>query len=374
MILFALASLSPVASLAAACLLGGVWPLVALLHMTLLVALLDRLPVAATTPRLDADRAAHALNLTLGLLHFPVLALGVLCLARGTPGDAWQTGATALALGLWLGQVSVPNAHELIHAPGRGARRLGAAVFTSLLFGHHASAHPKVHHAYVASDADPNSARLGEGFYRFWPRAWVGSFLAGWQAETAIRGERGRRAYAGYVGGALITLLLAAALAGSLGLFVLVGLALYAQTQLLLADYIQHYGLRRKRDAEGGLEPVGPQHSWNAPHWYSSAMMLNAPRHSDHHQHPARRFPALDLSSASMPIWPRPMPAMAALALLPPLWRRVMDPRAARWRGETVAPAPPICQGIDHADDLPDSPLPDRGAGAGASRPLGGSV
>ncbi len=42
-------------------------------------------------------------------------------------------------------------------------------------------------------------------------------------------------------------------------------------------------------------EPAGPAHSWNAPQWYSSAMMLNAPRHSDHHENPMRAFPALDL-------------------------------------------------------------------------------
>jgi alkane 1-monooxygenase len=78
-------------------------------------------------------------------------------------------------------------------------------------------------------------------------------------------------------------------------------------------------------------ERAGPQHSWNAPQWFSSAMMLNAPRHSDHHLHPGRPFPALRLDPADMPVLPHSMPVMATLALAPPLWRRAMAPCVSRW-------------------------------------------
>jgi alkane 1-monooxygenase len=59
--------------------------------------------------------------------------------------------------------------------------------------------------------------------------------------------------------------------------------------------------------------------------------MLNAPRHSDHHMHPARSFPALELSAENMPILPHSLPVMACLALVPGLWRKVMDRRVAKW-------------------------------------------
>jgi len=61
-------------------------------------------------------------------------------------------------------------------------------------------------------------------------------------------------------------------------------------------------------------------------------MMLNAPHHSDHHMRPARAFPALEVTPDSMPILPRSLPVMAALALVPPIWRHVMDRRVARWQ------------------------------------------
>jgi len=84
---------------------------------------------------------------------------------------------------------------------------------------------------------------------------------------------------------------------------------------------------------------MGVRHSWNAPHWFSSALMLNAPRHSDHHTHPARVYPALRLTE-DMPVLPRSLPAMATLALFPRLWRRVMDPRVADWQDGAERPAP----------------------------------
>jgi len=212
---------------------------------------------------------------------------------------------------------------------------LGRLIYTSILFGHHASAHLRVHHVHVGSDADPNSARPGEGFYRYALRAGAGSFRAGLRAETRLRAGRKPvwpHPYALYIGGP-VALMLATTLIGGLpALAALLALSLYAQIQILLSDYVQHYGLHRAKLPDGRLEPVGPQHSWNTPHWFSSALMLNAPRHSDHHVTPSRGYPALQLDPATMPMLPLPLPVMACIALVPPLWRRMMDPRCGRWR------------------------------------------
>jgi len=345
MLRFVIASLTPMALIALACLLGGLWPALALLYMTVFVSLADRLGPEALPEIEGAERAANRLSVTLGLAHLLLLPLGVWAIAAGPELSPSGGVLTGLALGLFLGQVSHPNAHELIHRPARGLRRLGVAVYVTLLFGHHASAHPKVHHVHVATDRDPNSARLGEGVYRFFLRAWLGSFLAGFRAETAARarrssGARGPHPYAVYLGGAAATLAAAGLLAGWRGVAVLGALCAYAQAQLLLADYVQHYGLRRSVDATGKAEPAGPQHSWNAPQWYSSSLMLNAPRHSDHHQNPGRHFPALRLDDR-MPLLPRPMPIMAVIALVPPLWRRIMDRRARAWAAAPPGKAPP---------------------------------
>jgi alkane 1-monooxygenase len=135
-----------------------------------------------------------------------------------------------------------------------------------------------------------------------------------------------------YILGGTAALIAALLLAGIKGLLIYLAIALYAQMQLLLSDYVQHYGLRRHLQPNGKPEPMGPQHSWNAPKWYSSAMMLNAPRHSDHLIRPARPFTNLEITPQTMPLLPQSLPVMAVIALVPPLWHRVMDKRAARWQ------------------------------------------
>jgi len=309
--------------------------------------------LAVAVPIADAlapqDRAGpmepggDALSLVLGGLHFPVLALGVHAVA-GLPAP--QAAAAFLGFGLWLGQVSNANAHELIHRPRRVVRLLGAAVFASHLFGHHATAHRAVHHVHVATARDPNSAPPGMSAWAFLPRAWAGSALAGWRIEASRLAARGRPAwhpsnpYWAYGAGALATLTAGGLIAGPAGVLAAAGLGLYATAQLLLSDYVQHYGLRRAVGPDGRPEPVLPAHSWNALHWASTRLMLNAPRHADHHAHPARPWPALRAPprhAVAAPELPASLPAMATLALIPPLWFRVMDPRLDRLRQHAEA-------------------------------------
>lgn len=329
------ATLLPVPMLAGAALWGGGWGVAALGYLTVLSYALDAL-IAATGNADDGVEfpAADALSVTLALAHLALLPLGVAAVAGATGLTGAERVLAFFGFGLFFGQVSNSNAHELIHRGGRGLYRLGVAVFVSLLFGHHASAHRLVHHRHVATAADPNSARAGEGFYRFALRAWAGSFREGLRAENALRARgtrRGLHPYAVYLGGALACLAGAALTFGLPGVLALAGLGAYAQVQLLLSDYVQHYGLAR-RITDGRAEPVGPAHSWDAPQPFSGWLMLHAPRHADHHLHPGRAYPALRLDRGTTPMLPRSLPLMAALALVPPLWRRVMDRRLAKWQ------------------------------------------
>ncbi len=336
---FWIATTIPVALLALGGLLGGLWAVAALLYMTCLIHVMDRLVSGAAAKTGDDGEFPSGLRLSivLGLAHFPLMIIGVAAVAGLTGISLGAKICCFMAFGLFFGQVSNANAHELIHKAARFPRKLGMWVYISLLFGHHTSAHPKVHHIWVATDKDPNSARDGESFYRFWPRAWIGSFKAGWEAENAMRARAGARKalvhpYVLYIGGALLCVALAARLGGVSGILAYVGLASYGTMQLLLSDYVQHYGLHRQTRENGKPEPVGPEHSWNAPQLYTSALMLNAPRHSDHHMVPTRDYPALKLEKGVMPILPHSLPLMASLALWPRMWRRVMDPRVAKLR------------------------------------------
>lgn len=334
--LFTIATLTPALLITCAALWGGFWVALSVVYLTVLTSLLDRM-VQSSAPSREFP-AGDGLAVALALAHFTLLPVVVLALAGDGLG-LWEKAGLFFAAGLFMGQISNSNSHELIHRRQRFLHRLGMWVYITLLFGHHTSSHVLVHHRHVATAQDPSSARRGEGFYRFARRAWLGSFQQGYRAEAARLARIGRPAwrnpYLTYLTGQTLCLGLAA-LAGPLALTFYVGLVLHAQMQLLLSDYVQHYGLTRSRDASGRAVPVGAQHSWNSPHWFSSALMLNGTRHSDHHAHPARPYPALTIPEGA-PILPRPLPMMASIALAPPLWRRIMDPALERWTDAQIA-------------------------------------
>jgi alkane 1-monooxygenase len=334
---FAVASLLPLPLMALGMAFGGAWLWAAFLYMAVLTVLLDQIiPLTAGAPEGTEFPAADILLVSVGLGALTLLPLSVWAIAGDSGLGTGEKVLVFFAAGFWLGQVGHPAAHELIHRPRRELFRLGAAVYVAILFGQHASAHRLVHHRHVGSNDDPNSARAGEGFYRFALRAWRGSFAEGLRAETALRGRGlplGPHPYAFYLTGSLAALAFGAVIAGLPGLLAWAGLALHAQSQILLSDYVQHYGLTRGRQPDGRLEPVGLQHSWNTAHWFSSAMMLNAPRHSDHHAHPSRPFPALRLPPEDeAPRLPWPLPIACAMALSPRLWRRAIRPHLAHWQ------------------------------------------
>jgi alkane 1-monooxygenase len=306
--------------------------------MACLALILDQLiPLVPGQSEASEFPAADLLLVTIGLGALVLLPVSTWAIVGPSSLTVPERILTFLATGFWLGQVVHPAAHELIHRPRRTLFRLGAALYTALLFGQHASAHRLVHHRAVATPEDPNSARTGESFYRFARRAWIGSFRQGLLAESTLRANRpGLHPYALYLAGSAAALILASLIAGLPGLLTWTALALHAQSQILLSDYVQHYGLTRVRLPDGRLEPVGPAHSWNTAHWFSSAMMLNAPRHSDHHVHPTRPFPALRLPDDA-PRLPWPLPVACAMALAPRLWRRSLAPHLSRWR-ESLPP------------------------------------
>ncbi|MCM2560727.1 alkane 1-monooxygenase [Lutimaribacter sp. EGI FJ00015] len=341
MIFFDIATLLPVVLLFAGAILGGGWVWGAVLWITVLTWALDHLVRRAAVVRGVTSEfpTGTGLAVGLGVLHFPLMAVAVWAVGGASGHDLLHRLGLLVAFGLFFGQVGHPNAHELIHKSTRWQQWLGRAIYVVLLMGHHASSHLRVHHIHVGTARDPASAPAGLGFWRYAMRAWPGSFLAGLHAENALRARAATpppawsNPYAGYLGGAALCLGAAVWIGGLTGMLAYLGIAAYAQLQILLSDYLQHYGLRRRVDANGRPEPVGPRHSWNGPQFWSSAMMLNAPRHSHHHTHPGVAFPALDLTD-QMPTLPRAVPVMAVVALVPPLWKRMMARHVARWAND----------------------------------------
>jgi len=98
-------------------------------------------------------------------------------------------------------------------------------------------------------------------------------------------------------------------------------------------NYVEHYGLTRKHLGDGKYEHVKPHHSWNSAYKVTNYLFINLQRHSDHHYKPNRRYPLLqNFTKDEAPQLPRGYTFMVAVATIPPLWKKVMNPRVKAWR------------------------------------------
>jgi alkane 1-monooxygenase len=309
-----------------------------------LFSLLDALAGVTTA---NADPATPEAGLfwyrLVTILWFPV-QFGLLCWLLWYVPQAEHlslAGKVGLFFGMGVisGTVGITYSHELMHRSGRGERWLGDLLLASVLYGHFRSEHLRVHHVHVGTPRDAVTARYNEGFHRFLPRVLWQSAQSAFAAERALLAKAGRpvwhRSNPFWRYAALQTgfLALAWALGGAAGLGLFLWQAAVAVWQLELVNYIEHYGLSRRHLGGGRYEPVQAHHSWNAHHKASNWLLINLARHADHHLRPDRRFPLLQSHEAeAAPQLPWGYPVMTALAMVPPLWRRVMNPRVRAWR------------------------------------------
>lgn len=251
----------------------------------------------------------------------------------------WESVGLFFGVGVITGTIGINYSHELMHQRNRVERWLADLLLAMVFYSHFRSEHLLVHHRYVGTPRDPVTARYNEGFHRFFPRVLRQCWSSAFHAEAAMLARKGRpwwdrknpfwRYWALQSGFAALALILS----GWEGLALLVFQALVAVWQLELVNYVEHYGLTRKHLGGGKYEHVLPRHSWNACQKATNWLLINLQRHSDHHYKPDRRFPLLQTyDEDEAPQLPFGYPVMTMAAMVPPVWRRVMNPRVRAWR------------------------------------------
>ncbi len=308
-----------------------------LLGVYLLLPLLDWLggteqanPPDSALEALSADRYYRWVTWAIVPLLWAVIVLAAWFVSRH-PLPWHALLAVVVTTGV-VGGFCINVGHELGHRRNRLERWLAKLVLAPTGYGHFYVEHNRGHHRDVATPEDPASARLGESWYAFVLREWPGAWRRAWQLETARMQGLGRSRFSLHndiVQTTLITVALWVGLALWLGapvLLFLLAAAVWANLQLSSANYIEHYGLARKRLPSGRYEPCQPQHSWNSNHRVSNWALFHLQRHSDHHAHATRRYQALRHHD-SAPQLPTGYFGMFLLAYVPPLWFQVMNPR-----------------------------------------------
>ncbi len=242
-------------------------------------------------------------------------------------------------VGVLTGTVGIVYSHELLHQKNNFERWLGDILLSMVLYSHFRTEHLLVHHVYVGTRRDAVTARYNEGFYRYFPRVLIECPQSAFRAEKQMLARRQLPAshlsnpFWRYAALQVIMLGIAFWVAGIVGIGFFVIQAFVAVLALELTNYVEHYGLTRQHLGEGKYEHVKPHHSWNASHTASNWLLINLQRHSDHHYRPDRRFPLLQTyDETEAPQLPFGYPMMAMAALVPPLWRRWMNPKVRSWR------------------------------------------
>ena len=242
-------------------------------------------------------------------------------------------------IGVMSGTVGIVYAHELAHQKPRFERWLADILLSMALYSHFRSEHLLVHHRYVGTPRDPVTARYNENFHRYFPRVFFTQPISAFKAEKAMLARKTlpwfhqSNPFWRYLILQALMITFACLIGGWAGFGLFVFQAYIAIIQLEVVNYVEHYGLTRKHLGDGKYEHVLPRHSWNADHKASNWLLINLQRHSDHHYKPDRRFPLLQTyDEDDAPQLPYGYPIMTMIAMIPPVWRRMMNPRVRAWR------------------------------------------
>ena len=298
-------------------LLGGAWTFAAALATPLCLVGLDGVLGEDIEPADSSGTGtARWLPRAYVVLQLAVTAWAAIYVTTAST-SAFEAIGLTLSTGVVTGVFGFVAGHELIHSRSANEQKLGLLFLASVFYMHFRIAHLYGHHRRAATDEDPASARLGEGLYAFILRSVAGQVREAWAFEAR---RRGRNRMVGYLSVETAMLLALALVSWRALLFVLV-VAGIAVVLLESFNYVAHYGLTRSAG-----ERIGPHHSWNSRRRMNNASLFNMGRHSDHHRHVSRSYEALEPVPEAAEL-PSGYAGALLTALVPPLWRRTMDPR-----------------------------------------------
>jgi hypothetical protein len=251
----------------------------------------------------------------------------------------WHLVSAWLGAGLMIGMVGTITAHELTHRTWDPismfiGRWLLAFSFDTVFSIEHVYGH----HRYVSTKDDPATAPRGRNVYAHIVISTIRGNVSAWRIE-AKRLQRAKQGVFSWhnavIRGHLMSVLLvvaAGAIGGWAGAGFFVASALWGKALLEIVNYMEHYGMVRDP-----ATPVQPRHSWNTNKRISSWAMFNLTRHSHHHAQ--GEVPYQDLKPfPDAPMMINGYLTTILVALVPPLWHKLMTPKVLAWDREHATP------------------------------------
>lgn len=280
--------------------------------------------------RISSHRPSHVwANVPLYLSLPAMFCLLIFTLKSFAEYSSFEMIGAVVSVGALGGLISINMAHELVHRSSSWERALGYSNLFLMNLPHWGIEHVYGHHRFVGTFDDAATARRGESVYAFWWRNWWTGLLdarriAGKKSGSGLAGMFKNQVHQMWLGqiSILVGVLL---LFGTWGLIFFIGQSVVACLLLFTVDYVEHYGLVRGKGSDGVLEPVKPRHSWDSYTIFTNYALVNLGLHSHHHMRPGVPYEKLEFNDTSHQM-PFGYSTMVVLALVPPLFRKIVDP------------------------------------------------
>ena len=236
------------------------------------------------------------------------------------------------SLGIVLGTNGINVAHELGHRLKTKERYLGKLLLLPSLYMHFFIEHNFGHHLHAATPEDPATAKYNQTVYSFWITSVIRQYISAWKLQSKLLKQSGTHVFSPkndmfwYLIIQTLYLVLVLFIFGSTGLLFALSAAIVGFLLLETVNYIEHYGLLRKKLPSGRYDRVKEVHSWNSNHVVGRIVLYELTRHSDHHYKSSKKYQLLDYHDIS-PQMPYGYPTSMVLSFLPPLWFKIMNPR-----------------------------------------------
>tara|TARA_E500000178_G_scaffold336711_1_gene375009 strand:+ start:1276 stop:2211 length:936 start_codon:yes stop_codon:yes gene_type:complete len=261
------------------------------------------------------------------IIHFIIL---IFYLYRAGFYSLYEIPVLGLALGTIAGAFGITVAHELMHKKNKIDKKFAKLILCSVCYGHFFTEHLKGHHARVATTDDPATAKKNQNLYSFFWQSISGSFIHALRLEKSRLNSKNlpqftlknEVLFCHCLSGIFMLIVFYSFGVNALMLFLFQSIV--AIILLETTNYIEHYGLARKRKQAKGYVTVDTMHSWNSDHLISNWILLHLPLHSDHHKNMGKSFNELR-SIENAPQLPFGYPAMIILAFFPFIYISLMN-------------------------------------------------
>lgn len=238
----------------------------------------------------------------------------------------------SLSLGILLATNAINVAHELGHRKPILDRTLSKILLIPCLYMHFYLEHNFGHHKNVATPKDPATSKYNQTVYSFWITSVFNQYINAWKIQKDIlsRSNKGFFSFQNdmiwYHIIQLAYLSIISSFFGLNGLIYAIIIGIISFLFLETINYIEHYGLVRKKLPTGRYERVQTHHSWNSNHIIGRIVLYELTRHSDHHYKSSKKYQILE-NKESSPQLPYGYPTSILLSLFPPLWFKIINPR-----------------------------------------------